>query len=76
MPRYRLISYPQKILHIGLCVPMSCSNDQMFNLTQEYFNTAELSVQHLHDYHPYVLQVKDLHSRTDFMEKRSFQLLG
>lgn len=55
---------------------MSCSNEQIFNMTQEYFNTAELSAKHIYDYQPNVLKVKDLHMHTNFLNKRSFQLLG
>lgn len=67
--------YLQKILHIGLCVPVSCSNDQISNLTQEYFDEEFLDTQIINDYQPNVLEVKDLHPSVNYMEKTSFRLL-
>lgn len=70
------LKYLQKILHIGLCLPVSCSNEMIFNLTQEYFNSAELIAQQINDFHPNVLQVKNLDAKTSLFEKKSFQLIG
>lgn len=68
--------YFQKILHMGLCIPVSCTNDQISNLTQEYFDEEFLDTQIINDYQPNVLEVKDLHPSVNYMEKTSFRLLG
>lgn len=73
---FDMIFYFQKILHIGLCIPVSCSNDQIRNLTQEYFDDEFQDTQIINDYQPNVLEVKDLHPSINYMEKTSFRLLA
>ncbi|XP_055307399.1 uncharacterized protein LOC129571608, partial [Sitodiplosis mosellana] len=65
-----------KILHVGLCLPRSCSNGEIANLTQEFFDSSILSAQIMHDHQPNVLQVKDLNAKTNLMDKWSFRLIG
>lgn len=55
---------------------MSCANDEIANLTQEFFDLAVLDAQIMHDHQPNVLKVKDLHAKTSWMEGVSFQLIG
>lgn len=68
--------YSQKILHIGLCLPTSCSNTEIANLAQKYFELELLDIQSVLDQHPDVLEVKDLNVKTNFLEKTSVQIIG
>lgn len=61
---------------MGLCLPVSCLNGDIANLTQEYFNAAELDAQIMHDLQPKILKVTDLNPESSLMERRSFQLIG
>lgn len=66
----------KKILHIGLCLPISCSNEEIANLTQDLFNATILDAQIMHDLQPNVLKVKDLNPKTNLMEQKTFQFIG
>lgn len=74
------LSFPptrtQRILHIGLCLPTSCSNEQIASLSQEYFDSEVLDAQNVLELHPNVMDVKDLNVKTDFMQKGSVQMIG
>lgn len=71
-----ILNHLQKILHVGLCLPVSCANDEIGNLAQNYFNSTQLEAQIMHDYQPNVLKVKNLNSKTSWLDKISFQLIG
>lgn len=59
-----------------MCLPVSCLNEEIANLTQDYFNAAMLDAQIMHDLQPNILEVKDLNPKQSIMERRSFQLIG
>lgn len=65
----------QRILHIGLCLPTSCSNEQIADLSQEYFDSEVLDAQNVLEQHPKVLEAKDLKLKTDFMQKGTVKLM-
>lgn len=66
----------QKVLHVGLCLPSSCTNEEVFNITQEYFDRSHLQAQRLFEHQPNVLEVKELKVKTNFMQKASVQIIG
>lgn len=61
----------ENLLHIGLCLPKSCTNPEIHNLTQEYLNSKVLDSQNLFEFESDVLLVKDLKLREDFISKPS-----
>ncbi|XP_055537122.1 uncharacterized protein LOC129725377 isoform X2 [Wyeomyia smithii] len=65
----------ENILHIGLCVPRSCSNGELFNLTARYFDERIIHSQDIYEFKPDVLQVKDLQLTTNFWVKPSFLVI-
>lgn len=73
---FRFFFCKQHILHVGLCLPTSCSNQQIANLSQEYFDSEVLDVQSVLEQHPHVLDVKDLNVKTDFFQKGTVQIVG
>jgi Nose resistant-to-fluoxetine protein, N-terminal domain len=64
----------ENLLHIGLCLPKSCSNSEIHNLTQEYLNSRMLDSQSLFEFESDVLLVKDLELRANFFAKKSIWL--
>lgn len=69
-------SFIQKILHVGLCIPASCTNNEILNISQNYFDHSRLQAQRLFEYQPHVLHVKELSVKTNFMEKTSVRIVG
>lgn len=63
--------HTENLLHIGLCLPLSCSNSELHNLTQDYLNSRLLDVQDVYEFESEVLQVKDLKLRSNFFTKKS-----
>ena len=59
----------ENLLHIGLCLPKSCSNSEIHNLTQDYLNSKVLDTQSLFEFEGDVLLVKDLKLRENFFSK-------
>lgn len=59
----------ENLLHIGLCLPKSCTNSEIHNLTQEYLNSKDLDSQILFEFEGDVLLVKDLHLDENFFSK-------
>lgn len=68
--------HTENLLHIGLCLPKSCSNSEVHNLTQEYLNTRILDQQNIFEFESDVLLVKKLELRKNFFSKRSVWLTG
>ncbi|XP_053687195.1 nose resistant to fluoxetine protein 6-like [Sabethes cyaneus] len=66
----------ENILHIGLCVPRSCSNGELFNLTARYFDERVINCQDIYEFKPDVLQVKDLQLTENFWSKPSVLVIG
>lgn len=59
-------------MHIGLCVPLSCSDEEIGRLTQIYLDKKlEPSLESKLD----VVAVKNLKRTTKFLEKTSVKLL-
>lgn len=58
-------------LHLGLCLPKSCTNDHIHILLQEIFSLTETE----HDPKPDVLRVKNLELNSKFLLKKSVILL-
>lgn len=65
----------ENILHIGLCMPMSCNLDEVFNMTQTYFDNREDDFQTFYEMEPEVIEIKDLRLREGFFTKRSIFML-
>lgn len=61
----------ENLLHLGLCLPKSCSNSEIHNLTQELFNSRTLDAQNILEFESDVLLVKDLDIRENFFMKTS-----
>ena len=61
----------ENVLHIGLCLPNSCQNSEIHNLTQEYFNSRISDSQEIFDFDGDVVLVKDLKLRNNFFIKKS-----
>lgn len=68
--------HTENLLHIGLCLPKSCSNSEVHNLTQEYLNSRMLDAQNIFEFESDVLLVKDLKLRENFFSKTSITLTG
>lgn len=63
------------LLHIGLCLPKSCTISEIHNLTQIYFDHRLASVQDIFEFDAKIIQVKDLKMRDYFFLKKSVLLL-
>lgn len=61
----------ENILHMGLCLPKSCTNAEIHNMTQNYLNSKTFDMQNLFEFKGEVLLVKDLKLRENFLYKRS-----
>ncbi|XP_055608039.1 uncharacterized protein LOC129755528 [Uranotaenia lowii] len=66
----------ENILHIGLCVPRSCSNGELHNLTARYFDEGVIQAQDIFEFKPDVLQVKDMQLPDHFWTKPSVFIIG
>lgn len=64
------------MLHIGLCLPKSCSNEDIANLTQTFFELFEPNEWNAVEYRANVVSVKDFTRKTIFIDKMSFRILG
>lgn len=65
----------EHILHLGLCLPKSCTNQQIHELAENYFNTKDTLYQ-LNYNSTQILQVKNLKLRENFWQKKSCIILG
>lgn len=65
----------ENMLHIGLCLPKSCSNDEIYNLTRMYFESKLLDSQGMFEIDADVVQVKDMRLRDNFFLKKSVIIL-
>ncbi|XP_062553181.1 uncharacterized protein LOC134218266 [Armigeres subalbatus] len=66
----------ENILHIGVCVPQSCSNGELFNLTERFFEERIIQAQDIFEFRPNVLQVKDLQLTEEFWSKPSLFIIS
>lgn len=60
----------ENVLHLGLCLPKSCSNRQVHDLVQKYFSSTDL--QQEFGLQAKVLQVKVLQFNPQFFLQKSF----
>jgi peptidoglycan/LPS O-acetylase OafA/YrhL len=65
----------ENMLHIGLCLPKSCTNNEVFNLTRKYFNNRLIDVQVMYEIDADVVHVKDMKLSHDFYYKKTLWLL-
>lgn len=64
------------MLHIGLCLPKSCSNEDTANLTQTFFELSEQNEWNGIEYRANVVSVKDFTRKIIFLDRISFRILG
>jgi hypothetical protein len=62
----------ENLLHIGLCLPKSCNNQQTQILVQKLFDKAEAGTNSDHKMKPRVVEVKDLKFNPQLFLKKSF----
>ena len=65
----------EHVLHLGLCLPKSCTNRQVHELADKYFNTKD-SLFQLNYNSTQILQVKHLKLRENFWQKKSCIIFG
>lgn len=66
----------QNILHIGVCIPRSCTNDELHNLTARYFDENLVLAQDIYEFKPNVLHVKNTTLDRAFWSKPSVFIIG
>lgn len=69
----RLEIFEDNILHIGLCLPKSCSTEEVFEMAQKFFEMT--TIHPVHKINAKVLQVKDLKLREDFFWRKGFLIV-
>lgn len=65
----------EQIIHIGLCLPSSCSSDEVKQLAGEYVSRGMFAENDIFDIRPEVVYMKDLRLRDIFYQRLSFRLL-
>lgn len=63
--------HTENLLHIGVCLPASCSNSELYNLTQDYLNGRSFDQLDIYEFEAEVIEVKDLNLRNNFFLKKS-----
>jgi hypothetical protein len=67
----------EHILHIGLCVPATCTKAELFNLTATFFDDkAQHTILNEYDLNAQVLEVKDFKIRDGFFLKKTVIMVG
>ncbi|XP_053674198.1 nose resistant to fluoxetine protein 6-like [Anopheles nili] len=66
----------ENILHIGVCIPRSCTNDELHNLTARYFDENLVLAQDIYEFKPNVLHVKNTTLGHTFWAKPSVFIIG
>ena len=61
----------EMLLHIGLCLPKSCTIQEIHNMTQIYFDDRLASAQEIFEFDARIVHVKDLKLRDYFFLKKS-----
>ncbi|KAL5286192.1 hypothetical protein ACFFRR_007694 [Megaselia abdita] len=64
----------EPILHLGLCLPKSCSNEEVFNMTSKSIGNGLIEDFNLLEFQPEVLRVKDLKLSRSFFTRTSLVL--
>ncbi|XP_002007074.2 nose resistant to fluoxetine protein 6 [Drosophila mojavensis] len=65
----------EQIIHIGLCLPSSCSSSEVQHLAAEYVGRGMFAESDIYDIRPEVLYMKDLQLSESFYQRTSFRLL-
>lgn len=65
----------ENILNIGLCVPATCSNEEIHVFTQSYFDNKMSDQHNIFQLNARVLEVKNLKLRNRFLYKKSVSSL-
>ncbi|XP_055920543.1 nose resistant to fluoxetine protein 6-like [Eupeodes corollae] len=66
---------PERIIHVGLCLPSSCSSSEIQNMTQSLMDDNKLEESKLLDLHAEVMYVKDLKLKESFFEQKSLKII-
>lgn len=66
----------ERTLNIGLCLPKQCSNNEISLLAAKYFDGHTLLSQRMYEYNVTIMDVKDLHLKDSFYEKKTVIFLG
>ncbi|EDV38987.1 uncharacterized protein Dana_GF25080, isoform B [Drosophila ananassae] len=65
----------EQIIHIGLCLPSSCSSEEVKSLAQNYVSAGMFAENEIFDIRPEVVYMKDLQLKEAFFERASFRLV-
>ncbi|XP_055838258.1 nose resistant to fluoxetine protein 6-like [Episyrphus balteatus] len=66
---------PERIIHIGLCLPSACSLSEIQNMTQSLMDSKNLEENQILDLHAEVMYVKDLKLKDSFFELKSIKII-
>lgn len=70
----KVILFLQPIIHIGLCMPASCQDHELFHATQNYFNHQQIAMQQLLQIDMEIFATKSLDFDTVLITSTAFQL--
>lgn len=65
----------ERIVHIGLCLPRSCTSPEIYNMTQSFFDNELSEDSRMLNLHPEVVRVKDMKVSETFFNKLSLKLV-
>lgn len=65
----------ERIVHVGLCLPKSCTSPEIHNMTQSFFDNEQSEESRVLSLHPEVIRVKDMKVSEKFFKKMSLKLL-
>lgn len=65
----------ERIVHIGLCLPTSCTSPEIYNMTQSFFDNEQSEDSRMLNLHPEVIRVKDMKISESFFNKLSLKLV-
>lgn len=65
----------ERIVHVGLCLPKSCTSPEVYNMTQSFFDNDHSEDTRMLQLHPEVIRVKDMKISETFFNKLSLKLM-
>lgn len=65
----------ERIVHVGLCLPKSCTSPEIYNMTQSFFDNEQSEDSRMLSLHPEVIRVKDMKLSETFFNKLSLKLV-
>uniref|UniRef100_A0A1A9WE38 Nose resistant-to-fluoxetine protein N-terminal domain-containing protein n=1 Tax=Glossina brevipalpis TaxID=37001 RepID=A0A1A9WE38_9MUSC len=71
----KLLILQERIIHIGLCLPSSCINEEIHQLMKAYIQSHYFIEDDIFTMKPKVLYVKDLKISEQFYKRLSFKIL-